>query len=138
MNTSPRLGVAVMVVDSQYRLLLGRRGKDPNRGKWVIPGGGVEFGETLIEAAKREIKEETGLEISVLPHPPIVVEVIHDDEHRVILFLRGKVVDPLVTPRAGSDLISPAFVHLDNIKHLALSPVVAPVLRETGWLPKES
>lgn len=136
MSTRPRLGVAVLVTDSHHRLLLGRRGKEPNYGKWVVPGGGVEFGETLVECAVREIKEETGLEISVLSRPPIVTEVIDDDQHRVILFLHAKLTGP-VNPVAGSDLLEARFVQWSNVQHLDVSSVVVPVLQETGWLPKE-
>jgi hypothetical protein len=61
-----RIGVAGLIRSSGYHslhLLLGRRGKDPNRGMYVLPGGGVEDGETLEEAFRREIKEETDLTV---------------------------------------------------------------------------
>jgi len=54
---------AVMVQDG--KLLLIKRGVEPSKGKWSVPGGRVEWGETLIEAVKREVREETGLEIEV-------------------------------------------------------------------------
>ena len=54
---------AVMVRDG--KLLLIKRGVEPSKGKWSVPGGRVEWGETLIEAVKREVREETGLEIEV-------------------------------------------------------------------------
>jgi mutator protein MutT len=59
----PRVGVgAVMVHDG--RVLLIRRGKEPLRGRWVVPGGTVEPGETLQEALVREVREETGLTVA--------------------------------------------------------------------------
>ena len=54
---------AVIVADG--KLLLIRRGTEPSKGKWSVPGGRVEFGETLEDALKREVREETGLEIEV-------------------------------------------------------------------------
>ncbi len=46
-------------------ILLIKRGNEPDKGKWSVPGGSVEFGETLTEGVKREVREETGLEIQV-------------------------------------------------------------------------
>ena len=56
----PLVGVGAVVVHDG-RVLLIRRGKEPLRGRWVVPGGTVELGETLEEALVREVREETGL-----------------------------------------------------------------------------
>lgn len=61
-----RIGVAGLIRSGgihSLHLLMGRRGKDPNRGLYVLPGGGVNDGESLEDAFCREIIEETGLEI---------------------------------------------------------------------------
>lgn len=61
---TPRVGCAVLVHDGD-RLLLGERAKEPFRGKWVIPGGGVRFLENFAQAATRELHEEAGIEIEI-------------------------------------------------------------------------
>lgn len=60
----PRVGVGVLVFkDDQFLLIC--RGKSPGKGKWTLPGGMIELGETMEQAAVREIKEECGIEIQV-------------------------------------------------------------------------
>ena len=66
----PILGVGAIILDRD-RVLLVERGKPPLQGYWSIPGGVLETGERLEEGVRREIREETGLEI----HPRGVVEI---------------------------------------------------------------
>ena len=61
----PRVGVGGVVVNNG-RVLLVRRGQQPLKGKWSLPGGLVEVGENLTQALRRELKEETGLEVEPL------------------------------------------------------------------------
>ncbi len=61
----PVVGVGV-VVWRESAVLLVRRAKPPRAGLWSLPGGGQELGETVFDAAKREVREETGLDITVL------------------------------------------------------------------------
>lgn len=62
---TPLLTVDVIIRLSEDTLVLVRRGKPPYEGSWAIPGGFVEYGETVEEAARREALEETGLEVEL-------------------------------------------------------------------------
>lgn len=61
----PVVGVGGIVIVAGKALLI-RRAHHPLKGKWSIPGGKLEFGETLLEAVQRELAEETGIEVRVL------------------------------------------------------------------------
>lgn len=62
MDRRPVPSVAAIIIEDGNILLI-RRGREPSKGKWSIPGGRMEWGESLADAVKREVLEETGLEI---------------------------------------------------------------------------
>tara|TARA_A100001011_G_scaffold335148_1_gene363911 strand:+ start:685 stop:1098 length:414 start_codon:yes stop_codon:yes gene_type:complete len=66
MKLSISIGVGVVIINNSSEVLLIKRGKEPQKGLWSIPGGHLNFGETLKNAAIREIYEETNLIISEL------------------------------------------------------------------------
>ena len=70
--TQPLVGVGGIVIDGHGNVLLVKRGNEPRKGHWSIPGGLLELGESLVEGVKREIVEETGL----IVEPQAIVEVV--------------------------------------------------------------
>jgi ADP-ribose pyrophosphatase YjhB (NUDIX family) len=63
--TAPIAGVGAVVLDSELRVLLVRRGQEPLLGEWSLPGGALELGERLEDGVRREVREETGLDVDV-------------------------------------------------------------------------
>jgi 8-oxo-dGTP diphosphatase len=78
----PLVGVGA-VVWRDGRVLLVRRGKAPRAGQWSLPGGAQKLGETVLEAARREVREETGLELERLELVTVVDLIERDDTERV-------------------------------------------------------
>ncbi len=78
----PLVGVGVVVFRDDLVLLI-RRGKPPRLGQWSLPGGLQELGETVFQAAQREVREECGVEIDALGIIDIVDAITPDDAGRV-------------------------------------------------------
>jgi 8-oxo-dGTP diphosphatase len=79
--TRPFLGVGALIFEGQ-NILLVERAKEPLKGYWSLPGGIVEAGEKLEEAVRREVREETGLEIEPLEMFEVFERIMPDSEGR--------------------------------------------------------
>ena len=126
----PIVGVGGVVVQDGKALIV-KRGHEPRKGEWSLPGGLVELGETLIEAARREIKEETGLDVEV----GAVVEVF-DRVHREADRIRYHfvIIDYLCRPiggmlRAADDAEDVAWVAADEVERYEVNAFAAQVIR---------
>jgi 8-oxo-dGTP diphosphatase len=78
----PVVSVGAVVIDGD-RVLLVKRGHEPLKGRWSLPGGAVEIGETLDAALVREVREETCLEIEVGPVVEVLDRISRDAAGRV-------------------------------------------------------
>ncbi len=87
---APVLGVGVLV-EHDGRVLLVKRGREPAKGLWALPGGKVEFKENLKHAAQREMREETGLDVEA-GEVIYVFELIDERFHYVIVDLRARLL----------------------------------------------
>jgi ADP-ribose pyrophosphatase YjhB (NUDIX family) len=115
---SPRVGVGAVILDGD-RVLLIQRGGATLPGKWSVPGGLVELGETTREAVCREIGEECGLEIELVDVCGVLDRVVRDAEGRVRY--HWVLVDFLAVVRggtlcAGDDAADARWVRLDEVE----------------------
>lgn len=78
----PIVGIGIVVIKEDSVLLV-RRGKPPNVGAWTLPGGAQELGETTEQAGRRELLEETGLEVDTLHFAATVDNIRRDADGRI-------------------------------------------------------
>jgi 8-oxo-dGTP diphosphatase len=126
----PRVAVGA-VVFKDGKILLIRRAKPPAQGLWAIPGGSVNLGETLQQAAERETLEETG--ITILANKPVFTfDLIEKDEndrirfHYVIVDLLADYISGI--PMAGDDADEVGWVFSRDLKSLDVNPRTLKVL----------
>lgn len=127
----PRVGSALVVREGD-KILLARRNKSPNRGRWVIPGGKVEPFESISAAGEREILEETGLVVRVGEQIGVFEIISPPNEHRLIIYSWADRVGGDL--RAGSDALEPQFFYRSGIQSLDITEIVKTVLRKIDWL----
>lgn len=113
----PFVGIGALVWRDD-RILLIRRRNPPRAGQWSLPGGGQELGETIAEAARREVAEETGLHI-VVEDVVEVIDLIERDEDGRVQY-HYVLIDVNATwtggdPAAGDDAIDTAWATLDEL-----------------------
>jgi ADP-ribose pyrophosphatase len=127
---SPQVAVGAIVIKDNGVLLV-KRNKPPGEGLWAIPGGRVELGETLQQAAEREILEETGLKIRA-GDPLYTFEVIEPDDvgriqfHYVIVDLMADYLGGEINP--GDDVSEARWVTAEEFEGLPVSQSTRKVL----------
>ena len=127
----PVLGVGV-VVWRDDRVLLIRRGHAPRKGEWGLPGGMQHLGETIMETAVREVREETGLDIVPLGIVTALDAITRDASHKIeyhytIIEVFAESTEGEATPR--DDAEDARWVTLEEIETLCAWPEIARVVR---------
>ncbi|MEA2053695.1 MAG: NUDIX hydrolase [Candidatus Thermoplasmatota archaeon] len=114
---SPKLTVDGVVIKDK-KILLIKRKNDPFKGRWALPGGFVEYGETVEEAVVREVKEETGLETTVQSLLGVYSDPDRDPRgHTVSIAYLLSVKKGL--PKGGDDASDTKFFDLNALPPLA-------------------
>jgi 8-oxo-dGTP diphosphatase len=135
----PVVGVGGVVIEKERALLI-RRGSEPLRGEWSIPGGTLELGESLERGVARELLEETGLEVRVLELIDVFDRVYVEEAagdgaakkgprfHYVIVdYLCQRVAGE---PAAGSDVTDVAFAREEELERFRLTETATRILRK--------
>lgn len=119
---------------NNIQLLLIRRGNDPFKDMWALPGGFVEDGEELEEAAIRELEEETGLKLNSLTQLRAFGKVGRDPRGRCISVTHYAIIETDATVAGGDDAAHAEWVNLADITELAFDhmEVLEFALRELG------
>ncbi|MFY9801610.1 MAG: NUDIX hydrolase [Candidatus Acidiferrales bacterium] len=138
----PLVGVGGVVI-VEGRTLLIRRGSAPLKGEWSIPGGMLELGETLDQGVRRELAEETGLDVRVGDLIEVFERVFMDDDgrtryHFVILDYLCEAVSG--EARAGSDVTDVAWAREEELVKYSLTPTATRVIKRAFemWRSREA
>ena len=132
----PFVGVGVVVWKNDEFLLI-RRGKEPMKGAWSIPGGRQNLGETIKEAAIREIREETGLDIDIIGLIDVIDSIRKDDKgvvawHATLVDYAARHISGEAV--AGDDALSVGWFTLKDLQELGLWSETARIIRKSAQI----
>jgi 8-oxo-dGTP diphosphatase len=113
------------IIFYEGRVLLVHRANAPSKGRWSIPGGMVELGETVADAVRREICEECGIEIEIERIVDIANHIVLDEEeqvrfHYILIYLLGHYVSGKI--RSASDALGVDWVKCEELDTLDMHP----------------
>jgi ADP-ribose pyrophosphatase YjhB (NUDIX family) len=131
------VGVGILIRKGDEYLLI-KRASEPDKGLWSVPGGMVEVGEKAEEAAIRETKEETGLEIEIVKDLSAVDKIVRDDVGKVKYHFI--IIDYLAEPVAGEmhhhdDALDAQWVQPRDFRNYSMSPLLVDLLRRINLYP---
>jgi ADP-ribose pyrophosphatase YjhB (NUDIX family) len=133
------VGIGGVIID-QGRALLVRRGSEPLRGQWSIPGGTLELGESLEEGVARELLEETGMTVRVLELIEVFDRIYGENgttgtpagqKPKFHYVIADYLCEPVGgEPRAGSDVTDVAFAREDELGRFHLTETATRILKK--------
>jgi ADP-ribose pyrophosphatase YjhB (NUDIX family) len=114
-------------------VLLIKRAHPPSKGRWSIPGGAIELGETLHEAARREVREECGVEVEIDEVVDVVDNIVLDESgnvrfHYVVICQLARYVSGAARP--NSDASEACWVTREELSTLDMHPLARQVVQE--------
>lgn len=133
----PMMGVGVLI-EKDGRYLLIKRAADPDKGMWSVPGGLVEVGERVKDAAVREAMEETGLRVELVERLGVVDKIMRDDDgrvryHFIIVQFLARIVEGEV--KAMDDALEARWASLSELPSYDITASLRDFLREIGLYP---
>ena len=111
--------IVYSITGSEIRILLIQRGKEPFKDKWALPGGFVDMDETLENACRRELKEETGLEVAELTQFKAFDKVDRDPRGRTISIVFYTKIEKITEVRGNDDAAKAEWFKVSDMSSLA-------------------
>lgn len=133
---NPECAVGAIVLE-KGELLLIRRDREPGKGQWSLPGGRVEWGESMREALAREVREEAGIDIDVEGMAGIAERLVPDDDgavqyHFVIVDFWARARSRAIVP--GDDAREARWVPVAELQDMSLTSGLFEFLQDRGVL----
>jgi len=132
----PHIGVGILLI-RENSLLLVKRKYNPDAGYWSIPGGHIDLGEKVIDAAEREGFEETGFKVKVTKLAGIIDKIMHDSKgkveyHYILInyFVEQVEGDHNQQPVPDTDALEAKFVNFDDLKSYKLTESLIELLKQ--------
>jgi 8-oxo-dGTP diphosphatase len=122
------------------RVLLVKRARPPSEGRWSVPGGVIELGETVRDAARRELREECGIEIELDRVVDVADRVVPDESgcvrfHYVVIYLLARCVGG--EARSGSDGLEVRWVTVEELDTLDMHPLARQAVQRAFKMARE-
>ena len=131
--TTPLVGVGVVVFNDQKQVLLVKRGNEPKKGLWAIPGGNVELGEPVRETALREVKEECNVNIELKDQLGVVDLILKDKDskvqyHYILIDYLAQYINGELKPQ--SDVLDAGWFYQPELVKLDIPEVTLKILEK--------